>query len=407
MAERRTIVAGALAGLVQRLAAAESVAVGWGSPRRGDRRWLAVDPADAVVPSATEARAGDPPRRVAAGGHDWRVRAHSVDEHLEVVVGVAPAASVSADDLTGVGDVVGTVLAADLGRAWLDEAIRRSTELVVVRDPDLRIRWASPQVTTSLGWRPEELVGSFGDQLAHPDELEDAAALLVEHATGRGDFPCRRFRLAHREGGWRWFELTVSNLLEDPAVGGFVVVGRDVSAEMETTARLEAALERLSHAAHHDPLTRLPNRLALTERLRRVAAGDVGRAAILFCDLDGFKEVNDDQGHEAGDRLLGIVGAHVRAAVRAEDLVARYGGDEFVVVAGGLDEADAARQLGERILAAVERAGKEGGGGRLSASIGVVMVEPGRSADDLLRAADAAMYAAKFRGGGRVWASGS
>lgn len=162
----------------------------------------------------------------------------------------------------------------------------------------------------------------------------------------------------------------------------------------------------LVERASLDRLTQLPNRSEFERCVESAFADGEPGACLLLFDLDGFKEVNDDQGHEAGDRLLGVVGAHLRAVVRAEDLVARYGGDEFVVVAGGLEEPEAALRLGRRMLAAVERAGVEGGG-ELSASIGVAMVEPGRSADDLLRAADAAMYAAKFRGGGRVWLSGA
>ncbi|HSL57133.1 MAG TPA: GGDEF domain-containing protein [Acidimicrobiales bacterium] len=413
MADRRTTVASSQAALLQRMSGARAVAVGWGVADASDRRWLAVAPPGVAPPPLTSLPPAGPLTTVVEGttgppdgAGTWRIVVDALDDQLEVLVAVAPADALDDDALAPAVAAIGTVLAVELRAAWLDEVVRRSTDVVVIRDAQLRIRWVSPQVTASLGWEPEDLVGLFGDHLGHPDELHAAAELLVEHAEGRGDFPPRRFRLAHREGGWRWFELGVSNLLDDPAVLGFVVVGRDVTAEVEATERLEAALTRLSHAAHHDPLTRLPNRVALTERLRAVVAGErgPGEAAVLFCDLDGFKEVNDDHGHEAGDRFLGVVGAHIRAAVRADDLVARYGGDEFVVVAVGLEGESEAVEVGERVLDAVRRSSaSEWPDHTLSASIGVVMVDGHRSSDDLLRAADAAMYAAKFRGGDRVW----
>ncbi|MGN6325581.1 diguanylate cyclase [Pseudolysinimonas sp.] len=167
-----------------------------------------------------------------------------------------------------------------------------------------------------------------------------------------------------------------------------------------TSMRLQAALE---HAATHDQTTGLPNRRFLEERLQAPSSG--ATTAIIFIDLDGFKRVNDGFGHAVGDLLLREVGERLRAAVRAEHVVARYGGDEFVVVAevaGPL----AASEMAERIRGRLEEPYKTARDVAISASIGVAMADSApNGTDQLIRLADQAMYAAKGAGGNRVAAS--
>ncbi|WP_349425769.1 diguanylate cyclase [Microbacterium sp. LWS13-1.2] len=163
------------------------------------------------------------------------------------------------------------------------------------------------------------------------------------------------------------------------------------------TLRLQA---RLAHAATHDEVTGLPNRRVLESQMDEVLGGR--GCAVLFIDLDGFKHVNDRFGHQAGDRMLRDVGRRLLTAVRGSDLVARYGGDEFVVVCEVGEPSDAV-EIAERILD-LFRAEPTGSATPLSASIGIAVASSGSGvmADQLLRHADLAMYRAKSAGGNRI-----
>jgi diguanylate cyclase (GGDEF)-like protein len=166
-----------------------------------------------------------------------------------------------------------------------------------------------------------------------------------------------------------------------------------------TTIRLQ---RRLEHAAMHDETTGLPNRRMLEEQSTKSQARQVG---LIFVDLDGFKTVNDRLGHDLGDDVLREVGRRLRAAVRPVDVVARYGGDEFIVVCEGADES-VAHEVAERVRHAI---GEEypflPGGMRLGASVGISVGTVFQSVaplDRLIRAADQAMYEAKTAGGNRI-----
>lgn len=168
-------------------------------------------------------------------------------------------------------------------------------------------------------------------------------------------------------------------------------------------ARLIASENKLSHMAHHDPLTGLPNRLLLHERLNSAllrAQQEQQQVAVLVVDLDGFKPVNDTYGHEAGDRLLVAVAQALRHAVRGSDTVARIGGDEFVVVLTPLPDNQQLCVLADRLAAAVKQANDQmSPRASISASIGIALYpEHGDSIHSLLQKADQAMYAAKNQG---------
>ncbi|MCU1487636.1 MAG: putative diguanylate-cyclase [Actinomycetia bacterium] len=159
----------------------------------------------------------------------------------------------------------------------------------------------------------------------------------------------------------------------------------------------DESMHRLTHAAVHDPLTGLTNRAGLIERLEAAAPGDL-RVAVLFCDLDRFKLINDSLGHHVGDQVLGEVAARISTCLRERDLVARFGGDEFVLVLDGADRATA-ESVAQRVLESLSaplRVGDLQLG--ISASIGICMSDSSLDANDLLRHADSAMYRAKKRG---------
>jgi diguanylate cyclase (GGDEF)-like protein/PAS domain S-box-containing protein len=171
--------------------------------------------------------------------------------------------------------------------------------------------------------------------------------------------------------------------------------------------RRDAAARDLRHQSLHDPLTALPNRVLLLDRLRQGLARarrDGTTLGVLFCDMDDFKYVNDSLGHDAGDRLLATLAPRLQEALRGTDTLARFGGDEFVVVCDGLRDASEVVAVADRLLCACAEPVDLGGRQFVpTASIGIAIAPPGADVDPegLLRDADVAMYGAKSRGKGR------
>ncbi|MHB8438279.1 MAG: GGDEF domain-containing protein, partial [Acidimicrobiales bacterium] len=191
------------------------------------------------------------------------------------------------------------------------------------------------------------------------------------------------------EGGAVPFELSIVNLLDDPTVEGLVVSAHDIT-------QLRAARMALEELASHDPLTGLPNRATLQEQLDQ-RLGD-STTAVIFLDLDGFKPVNDRYGHAVGDELLRQLGARLRKSVRTGDVVARYGGDEFVVIATVVQQGDL-DHLTARLIEAIERpVVLPEGTVSVTASVGLAYAACDDTPRSLLARADSAMYLAKQAG---------
>jgi len=160
--------------------------------------------------------------------------------------------------------------------------------------------------------------------------------------------------------------------------------------------------QRLLHLAGHDSLTGVANRAAFRDHLAHALAIGESGFAVGFCDLDGFKQLNDRYGHVAGDDVLVQVAARLRAALRDTDELARVGGDEFTILWRGIDSHDEADHVGGRLLSMIEEPfAVPGGHEPLGISVGIALAGPGATADGLLRAADAALYQSK-RAGGRL-----
>ena len=194
---------------------------------------------------------------------------------------------------------------------------------------------------------------------------------------------------APAEGDFSEYDLRAVSLFAEQAATAIS------KARLYERSQLQA--EELAHAATHDALTGLANRAALDARMAGTTAGE----ALLFLDLDGFKEVNDELGHAAGDEVLVAVARRLRASVAQADMVARFGGDEFAVLLAGVADVDVASAAATRLLAALEEPiGVEGRRVSIGASIGIALPTVGEDPDSMLRHADRALYAAKGAGKG-------
>ena len=173
-----------------------------------------------------------------------------------------------------------------------------------------------------------------------------------------------------------------------------------LAAQTAATLEMASTMQRLSHQAHHDSLTGLSNRRALVDALQS-DLDSRARSAIVLMDLDGFKAVNDQYGHAAGDALLAAVGRKLTACARQEDLVCRLGGDEFAVLVRDVTSAEDAEAVAHRLVRAAASGGEGGRHAGVGASAGVRLVQ-GESPSSVLVDADAALYTAKEAGRGRT-----
>ena len=265
-----------------------------------------------------------------------------------------------------------------------------ATDATVIVDQGMNRIYSSPSLARMLGRSPDDLNARPIESLLHGEDLPVWTRALgevldLEHATARVES-----RLLRGDDRWMWLEATLVNLLEDTGVQGVVIHFRDV----DERRRLEL---KFRHLAQRDFLTGLANRFALIEELRSLTGERLRDCALLFIDLDNFKQVNDDHGHSAGDEVLVWVAAQLLAAVRPGDIVARLGGDEFCVLCTQIPDEAEATAIAQRL----ERAFQRGAATDrfVTASIGYAVAdEHDHSGLDLLTRADQAMYANKRRG---------
>jgi diguanylate cyclase (GGDEF)-like protein/PAS domain S-box-containing protein len=319
-----------------------------------------------------------------------RTLASSTDlniNHLIVLQAVLGAAGLLASLLLGWA----LILATRRQTAHFRSLVTSSTDLVLVLGAD-GCRYVSRSVTQMVDRGEDELLGRGFEALLHSD---DRAA--VESAAVHGGPPEIVFRVVNAAGEWRHLEAHVTDLRQERWVRGVVLNARDVTERI----KLE---EQLTHQAFHDSLTGLPNRALFRDRLDQALARGKRSSelvAVLLVDLDGFKQVNDTLGHDAGDRLLREVAQRFKHTVRESDTVARFGGDEFAVLLESVAQRDVealARRLLDGVAKPVVIAGREVS---LGASIGIVLDSGSGHSEELVRDADVAMYAAKDGGRNR------
>jgi len=274
---------------------------------------------------------------------------------------------------------------------------------------DRMLRYVSPSSLHVLGWKPEEMTGKLMDHFILPEDLPVLAAAIATDFPSGTQIVSTTMRMRKRDGSTTWMENraqrvrnTVTGELTD-----FVVTMRDVSERK----RFE---EQLSALALTDSLTQLPNRRAFDQALERECKRTLRErslVSLLLLDVDHFKELNDKYGHRAGDECLRAIATVVTETIRATDIAARYGGDEITIILPSTDTAGAV-EVAERMRLAIEvlripHEGNPEGRSWASASLGATTAFAQscgtmRMPENLLLAADKALYNAKHEGRNRV-----
>jgi len=277
----------------------------------------------------------------------------------------------------------------------------QSSDLVRLLGLDGKVSYVSPSVERILGYSPTEYLAEPSLSLMHPSELETAKSILNDVKSGKLFEGVSTYRLRHKNGEYRWFEVRWAALRSASGeLRELHTAGRDVTERRETEQQLNSYAKQLRSLAIRDELTGLYNRRGFSEvagQAHSRALRDSRPAALIFMDLNGMKRINDDLGHDVGDQAL-VDTAHVlTSGMREADVLARLGGDEFVVFAldfGASDLDPLRRRLRE--LADV-RAADRARPFRLSISVGAAFVDPAAPStlDELLERADAAMYEQK------------
>ncbi|WP_417067586.1 EAL domain-containing protein [Niveibacterium terrae] len=271
-----------------------------------------------------------------------------------------------------------------------------SVEAILIFDADKRILRVNPAFTKATGFRAEEVIGRSGEFLAssrHDEEFQNTVwAAVAECGFWQGEM------WNTRKNGSVFPEwLSISAVHDERgATTSFV-------AEFSDITERKASEARIAYLAHHDPLTALPNRTLLQDRLLQAVARanrEQSMVGLLFLDLDRFKTINDSLGHHAGDKLLKKVAERLGSCVRESDTICRQGGDEFIIVLPDLADADAAGRVAEKILNHFTEAfGIDSHSIATTFSIGIAVYPgDGEDPDSLMKNADTAMYHAKESG---------
>ncbi len=249
-----------------------------------------------------------------------------------------------------------------------------------------------------LGRSRESLVGRAWREHTHPDDLQLGELALASLAAGHDTYQDER-RFVRPDASVVWASVHVTLVRDEAGEPQYFFV------HLQDITRRKRIEDELAHQALHDSLTGLPNRALLADRLERSLAlsqRKATRVGVLFLDLDHFKVVNDSLGHTVGDEVLRLVGERFTAAIRPGDTVARFGGDEFVIVSDDISILEC-QQIAKRLLDALAVpylvADHEL---NVTASVGIAIGDASATPESLLRDSDTAMYRAKERGRGRI-----
>ncbi len=293
--------------------------------------------------------------------------------------------------------LAGNVSFEDMAQITLDAI----GDAVLVIDPHGKVIYLNKVAETLTGWSSEEAIGSAVGEIFFV--LDSITRQRAKNPAQRAIRERRTVELAlgsvlvRRDGTDLAIEDSAAPIINHHGqIEGAVIVFHDARQSY-------AEMEKMSHLALHDGLTGLPNRMALKERLTQaigMAKRHRKQIALLFLDLDHFKEINDTYGHSVGDQLLKDVSEKIVSCVRATDTVSRHGGDEFVVLLTEIEERQDASQIAEKLLAKFSTPIiVEDHKIQLTMSIGIsVYPENGIDADSLMQSSDTAMYTIKESG---------
>ncbi|GGB89346.1 GGDEF domain-containing protein [Marinobacterium zhoushanense] len=281
----------------------------------------------------------------------------------------------------------------------LTQAVEQSPVAVVLADPSRRVTFVNRAFERISGYPSEEVVGRAFELV----DLElNEAELVAEiwHSISAGE-PWQGELRSRRKGGEQYWE----HAYLSPVLGGSGEVSHYLALKEDISLRKRQE-ERLQYQAHYDPLTALPNRVLIMDRLQQLirdARRNNEYVAVMFLDLDDFKKINDSMGHDVGDQALVQAASRLVDSVREGDSVGRLGGDEFIVLAGHFSQKESVQVVAANILESFWDTFDLGGREiMLTASIGIAIYPfDGDSLSELLKSADTAMYLSKAQGRNR------
>ncbi len=268
-----------------------------------------------------------------------------------------------------------------------------STDMISRHDLSGDYTYASPAALTLLGYQPEDLIGHNAYEFFHPEDLD---AIKRSHSAIR-ELPVVytvSYRIRRKDGSYTWFESTSKTIRDaDGNVSEIISVSRDISERK----RFE---QQMLHIANVDQLTGFLRPISFTEELRVAIKRSIrnrGRISVFFIDMDKFKQINDDYGHAVGDTFLQGVALRFRSILRETDICGRLGGDEFCILVEDHASREEAFAAARRMIAAFQQPVTVGQLALpIEFSMGVALFpDDGKTAEELLKRADTAMYKAK------------
>lgn len=290
----------------------------------------------------------------------------------------------------------------EIARLAQEQSVMLDNEVVgMIKLKNRTALWKNRALDRIFGYEPHELVGAPIRRLYLDDETFDEIGTVAYPILATGGRFSTQLRMRHKQGHAIWIELSGAAVSADESLWSMT----DITALKDSEAHAQ-------HLALHDAMTGLPNRRLFYERLLYILADAQRRrqlTAVCYLDLDGFKAVNDAFGHDAGDAVLREVAKRLLGCIRTNDVVARFGGDEFALILSNIQDAREVERVLQRVLQAIEQPIHLAGGetATVGASIGVAIgPEHGDASDTLMAHADQAMYVAKRAGKHRVclWA---
>ncbi|WP_218093962.1 bifunctional diguanylate cyclase/phosphodiesterase [Paenibacillus solanacearum] len=272
-----------------------------------------------------------------------------------------------------------------------------SSDLISIIDLEGRFRYVSPSHASLLGYALSEFESRPMSQWLHEEDRAAVSCAIHDQLAATKSSTLLEFRLRAMNGTYYWMEAKINPIVNQS--GEF----SSLSLVMRDITERKRAEQRIHHLAYHDTLTDLPNRRLFMERLRKEvhqAKRSQSQLAVIFLDLDRFKNINDSLGHEAGDLIL-IEAAHrIRGCIRSNDMVARLGGDEFILLLTSVSDAAEAEGISRSIQASLQEPFELGRQQcAISCSMGIALFpSDGRDPNELLKRADMALYDVKNHG---------